>query len=108
MGLFQVTLIARLRKHHEAIMANLEGDGDVVRNGEKIVYTEKEKAALVVFAFVIIFSVIEIVLAAAMIKISETTTKATKLSPNFTAYYQVLFLQYLPHIVSFEFPGVTH
>ncbi|XP_067046375.1 uncharacterized protein [Acropora muricata] len=88
MGLFQVTLIARVRKHHETAMASLEDDGDLVRNGEKMVYTEKEKAALVVFAFVIIFSVIEIVLAAAMIKISETTTKATKLSPNFTAYYQ--------------------
>ncbi|XP_015768706.1 PREDICTED: uncharacterized protein LOC107347322 isoform X1 [Acropora digitifera] len=88
MGLFQVTLIARVRKHHETAMASLEDDGDLVRNGEKLVYTEKEKAALVVFAFVIIFSVIEIVLAAAMIKISETTTKATKLSPNFTAYYQ--------------------
>ena len=89
-------------------MASSEGDRDLMRNVEKLVHTEKEKTALVVFGFVIIFSVIEIVLAAAMIKISETTTKATKLSPNFTAYYQVLFLQYLPHIVSFEFPGVTH
>lgn len=88
MGLFQVTFIARIRKHDEATMASLEGDEDLVRNGEKMVYTEKEKAALIVFAFVIIFSVIEILLAAAMIKISETTTKATKLSPNFTAYYQ--------------------
>ena len=107
MGLFQVTSIA-LRRKYTAAIASSEVDEDLVINVEKMVYTEKEEAALVVFAFVIIFSVIEIVLAAAMIKISETTTKATKLSPNFTAYYQVLFLQYLPHIVSFEFPGVTH
>ncbi|XP_044181982.1 uncharacterized protein LOC122962772 [Acropora millepora] len=87
MGLFQVTSIA-LRRKYTAARASSEVDEDLVINVEKMVYTEKEKAALVVFGFVVIFSVIEIVLAAAMIKISETTTKATKLSPNFTAYYQ--------------------
>ena len=89
MGLFQVTLIARVRKHHETAMASLEDDGDLVRNGEKLVYTEKEKAALVVFAFVIICSVIEIVLSAAMIKICEAIAKTSQESSNCGAYYQV-------------------
>ena len=73
-----------------------------------MVYTEKEKAALAVFTFVIICSVIEIVLAAAMMKICNTTTETLQLSSSSTGYYQVLFLQYLPHIVPFEFSGVTH
>ena len=75
--------------------------------GDKMVYTEKEKAALVVFAFIIICSVIEIVLAAAMIKICETITKTPQVSSNWAAFYQVLFPQFLPRIVPFEFPGVT-
>ena len=53
--------------------------------GDKMVYTEKEKSALVVFAFVIICSVIEIVLSAAMIKICETVAKTPQVS------YQVQF-----------------
>ena len=72
--------------------------------GDKMVYTEKEKAALVVFAFVIICSVIEIGLAATMIKICETIPQV---SSNWAAYYQGLFPQFLPRIVPFEFPGVT-
>ena len=68
-----------------------------------MVYTEKEKTALVVFTFVIICSVTEIVLAAAMIKICETTTKTPQVSSSCAGYYQVLFLQYLSRIVQFEF-----
>ena len=73
-----------------------------------MVYTEKEKTALAFFTFVIIFSVIEIILAAAVMKICKTTTKTPQLSSSSTGYYQVLFLQYLPRIVPFEFSGVTH
>ena len=55
----------------------------------------KKKKALAVFSFVIICSVIEIVLAAAMMKICETTTKTPQSPSSHGAYYQVLFLQYL-------------
>ncbi|XP_015763454.1 PREDICTED: uncharacterized protein LOC107342470 isoform X3 [Acropora digitifera] len=48
--------------------------GIFVSKGDKIAYTEKEKAALAVFTFVVICSVTEIVLAVAMMKISETAT----------------------------------
>ena len=71
-------------------------------------YTEREKAAQAVFTFVVICSVIEIFLAAAMMKICQTTTKIPQVSPSCVAYFQVLFLQYLPRIVPFEFPGVTY
>ena len=82
--------------------------GLFVEEGDKMVYTEKEKAALAVFTFVIICSVIEIVLAAAMMKICKTTEKTPQLSSSSTGYNQVLFPQYLPRIAPFEFPGVTH
>ena len=80
-------------------------DDGFLTEGDKVVYTEKEKNALAVFSFVIICSVIEIVLAAAMMKICETTTKTPQLSSSHGAYYQVLFLQYLPRIVPFYFTG---
>ena len=82
----------------------LTGEDDVyfVEKGDKIAYTEKEKAALAVFAFVVICNVIEIILAAAMMKISETTTKSPQLSSSCHAYYQVSFLQYLPRIIPFD------
>ena len=82
----------------------LTGEDDVyfVEKGDKIAYTEKEKAALAVFALVVICSVIEIILAAAMMKISETTTKTPQLSSSCNAYYQVSFLQYLPRIIPFD------
>ncbi|XP_044181707.1 uncharacterized protein LOC114960561 [Acropora millepora] len=69
----------------------LTGEDDVyfVEKGDKIAYTEKEKAALAVFAFVVICNVIEIILAAAMMKISETTTKSPQLSSSCHAYYQM-------------------
>ena len=76
--------------------------------GAKIMYSEKEKAARVVFTFVVICSVIEISLAAAMMKICDTTTKIPQVSPSCVAYFQVVFLQYLARIVLFEFPGVTY
>ncbi|XP_044181837.1 uncharacterized protein LOC122962681 [Acropora millepora] len=60
-----------------------------VAKEDKMVYTEKEKAALVVFAFVIICSVIEIVLSAAMIKICKAIAKTSQESSNCGAYYQM-------------------
>ena len=72
-----------------------------------MVYTEKKKTALAVFVCVIICSVIEIVVAAAMMKNCETTTKTPQLSSSHGAYYQVLFLQYLPPIVPFDFTVVV-
>ncbi|KAK2560156.1 hypothetical protein P5673_017130 [Acropora cervicornis] len=53
--------------------------------GDKMVYTEKKKKALAFFTFVIICSVIEIVLAAAMMKICKTP----RLSSSSSGYYQM-------------------
>jgi len=53
--------------------------------GDKMVYTEKKKEALAFFTFVIICSVIEIVLAAAMMKICKTP----RLSSSSSGYYQM-------------------
>ncbi|XP_067046374.1 uncharacterized protein [Acropora muricata] len=64
-------------------------DGLFVEDGSKMVYTEKEKTALAFFTFVIICSVIEIVLAAAMMKICKTKTKTSQLSSSSTGYYQM-------------------
>ena len=73
--------------------------------GDKMVYTEMKKTALAFFAFVIICSVIEIVLAAAMMKICKTP----RLSSSGSGYYQVLFPHCLPCcIVPSKSPGVTH
>ena len=58
-----------------------------------MVYTQEEKTALVFCTFVIICSVIEIVLAAAMMKICNTTAKTPQLSSSSSEYYQVLFSQ---------------
>jgi len=64
-----------------------EDDGLFVAElqGDKTVYTEKEKKALAFFTFVIICSVIEIVLAAAMMKICKTP----RLSSSSSGYYQM-------------------
>ena len=70
-----------------------------------MVYTKKQERALVVFTFIIICSVIEIVLAAAMMKNCETTTKTPQLASSCGAYYQVLFLPYCLHIAAFDFKG---
>ena len=85
-----------------------EENGLFVAKGAKIMYTEREKAARAVFTFVVICSVIEIFLAAAMMKICETNIKIPQVSPSCVGYFQVLFLQCLPRIVPFEFPGVTY
>ena len=79
--------------------------GLFVAEGDKMVYTEKKKKALAFFTSVIICNVIEIVLAAAMMKICKTP----RLSSSSSGYYQVLFPHYLPcRIVSSKSPGVTH
>ena len=101
-GLSMIAWTAHLRNTDGQ---TIEGDRYFLAMGDKMVYTEKEKAALVVFAFIIICSVTEIGLAATMIKICETMTP--QVSSNWAAYYQVLFPQFLPRIVPFEFPGVT-
>ena len=64
--------------------------------------TEKENVAFAVFTLGIVCSVIEVILAATMMKISEATIKTTQLSPSHAAYYQVLFLHYFVRIVPFE------
>ena len=91
-GLSYISWIAHLRNTAGHIG---KGDRYFLAMGDKMVYTEKEKAALVVFAFIIICSVIEIVLAAAMIKICETITKTPQVSSNWAAFYQVLFYYFL-------------
>ena len=87
-GLSYILLIAHLRNAAGRISKD---DEYFVAKEDKIVYTEKEKGALVVFAFVIICSVIEIVLSAAMIKICEAIAKTSQVSSNCAAYYQVQF-----------------
>ena len=97
---FALTVNYRLgstREDARLFVAELQGD--------KMVYTEKKKTALAFFAFVIICSVIEIVLAAAMMKICKTP----RLSSSGSGYYQVLFPHCLPCcIVPSKSPGVTH
>ena len=86
-GLLYIAYMAHIRNTG---WPTIDDDGHFVKEGDKIVYTEKEKSALAVFTFVIICSVIEIVLAAAIMKICETTTKTPQASPSCAAYYQVL------------------
>ena len=69
------------------------GDGYFLAKGVEMVYTQEEKTALVFCTSVIICSVIEIVLAAAMMKICKTTTATPQLSSSSNGYYQVLFSQ---------------
>ncbi|XP_044181296.1 uncharacterized protein LOC114960521 [Acropora millepora] len=57
--------------------------------GVEMVYTQEEKTALVFCTFVIICSVIEIVLAAAMMKICKTTRTTPQLSSSSSGYYQM-------------------
>ena len=68
-------------------------DGYFLAKGVEMVYTQGEKTTLVFCTFVIICSVIEIVLAAAMMKICKTTTTTPQLSSSSSGYYQVLFSQ---------------
>ncbi|XP_029194805.2 uncharacterized protein LOC114960546 [Acropora millepora] len=66
--------------------------------GDKMVYTEKKKTALAFFSFVIICSVIEIVLAAAMMKICKTP----RLSSSSSGYYQMGDSQQSPQAYPIE------
>lgn len=63
-----------------------------------MVYTEMKKTALAFFAFVIICSVIEIVLAAAMMKICKTP----RLSSSGSGYYQMGDSQQSPQAYPIE------
>ena len=98
-GLLNIAYIAHVRNTD---WSTREDEEFFVAKGDKMVYTEKEKAALAVFTFAVLCSVIEIVLAAAMMKICDTTTKTPQLSSSCDACYQLLSLQYLPRIVTFE------
>ena len=64
-----------------------------VKKDTKLEYTDEEKNALAVFILVIIFSIIEIVLAAAIAKTSSAshqTPETVQPSPVHYMYYQVL------------------
>ncbi|XP_044181616.1 uncharacterized protein LOC122962533 [Acropora millepora] len=72
--------------------------GLFVAEGDKMVYTEKKKKALAFFTFVIICNVIEIVLAAAMMKICKTP----RLSSSSSGYYQMGDSQQSPQAYPIE------
>ena len=64
-----------------------------VKKGTKLEYTDVEKTALAVFILIIIFSIIEIILAAAIAKTSGASHQAPQMlqpSPMHYMYYQVL------------------
>ena len=66
---------------------------DFVKKGTKLEYTYEEKTALAVFILIIIFSIIEIILAAAIAKTSGASHQAPQMlqpSPMHYMYYQVL------------------
>ncbi|XP_015763452.1 PREDICTED: uncharacterized protein LOC107342470 isoform X1 [Acropora digitifera] len=64
-------------------------DGYFLAKGVEMVYTQEEKTTLVFCTFGIICSVIEIVLAAAMMKICKTTKTTPQLSSSSRGYYQM-------------------
>ena len=66
---------------------------DFVKKGTKLEYTDEEKIALAVFILISIFSIIEIILAAAIAKTSGASHQATQMlqpSRMYNMYYQVL------------------
>ena len=58
-----------------------------VKKDAKLEFTEEEKAALAVFTLIIIFCIIEIILAAAIIKISGCQTPQTAQTPQSPQMY---------------------
>ena len=62
----------------------------VKKNG-KSKYTEQENDALAVFGIIIVLSVIEIILAAALAKVSDSSHKGAQQPtiPKYTMHYQV-------------------
>ena len=62
-----------------------------VKRDFKLKYTKQENRALVVFSIIIVLSIIEIILAAAMAKVSDSGHKGAQQPaiPIYTMHYQV-------------------
>ena len=52
-------------------------------------YTKKEEEALAVFGIIVILSILEMILAAAIAKISDTSYQSPQSSPMYYMHYQV-------------------
>ena len=63
-----------------------------VKKHVKVKYTEQENEALAVFGIIIVLSVIEIILAAALAKVSDSSQKGGQQPsiPMYAMYYQVI------------------
>ena len=57
-------------------------------------YTEKEKEALAVFGIIVILSILEMIVAAAIAKISDTSYQSPQSSPMYYMYSQVSIRRY--------------
>ena len=65
-----------------------------VKKDTKLEYTDEEKNALAVFTLMVIFSIIEIIIAAAIAKTSSAshqTPQTLQPSPMYYMYYQVIY-----------------
>ena len=64
-----------------------------VKKNEKPEYTKQENDALAVFGIIIVLSVIEIILAAALAKVSDSSHKGAQQPtiPMYAMYYQVRY-----------------
>ena len=62
-----------------------------VKNDFKLKYTKQEKRTLAVFGIIIVLSVIEIILAAALAKVSDSSHKGAQQPaiPMYATHYQV-------------------
>ena len=62
-----------------------------VKKDFKLEYTKQEKRALAVFGIIIVLSIIEVILAAAMAKVSDSSHKVAQQPaiPMYAMYYQV-------------------
>ena len=62
-----------------------------VKKHVKLKYTDHENKAFAVFGIIIVFSMIEIILAAAMAKVSDSSHKGAQqpIIPMYAMYYQV-------------------
>ena len=66
-----------------------QGDFGFLKEDTSLKYTEKEEAALAVFSIIIILSILEMILAAAIAKISDTSYQSPQSSPMYYMHYQV-------------------
>ena len=65
-------------------------DKSFVKKDVKLKYTEQENKAFAVFGIIIVFSMIEIILAAAMAKVSDSSHKVAQ-QPVIPMYYGVYY-----------------